>query len=117
MKLQALLDKHKDKLWWWHSYAIIFYEETNTIDYIYYQENWEQKYVEKYLSDLLFNTPFLSLLDFKSVDADIAEYQYDDDWVPISIIKTLTTSEYHKINLALLPDDKSRVEYIEDFTL
>ena len=45
------------------------------------------------------------------------EYQYDDDWVPISIIKTLTTSEYHKINLALLPDDKSRVEYIEDFTL
>ncbi len=115
MKLQELLDKHKNKLW--YLYDVIFFEETNRIQYTYDDNNWLQISVWKSLPDLLFDTPFLSLLDFKSVDADIVEYQYDDDWVPISIIKILTTSEYHKINLALLPDDKSRVEYIEDFTL
>ena len=111
MKLQELLDKHKDKLWWWHSYAIIFYEETNTIDYIYYQENWEQKYVEKSLLELLFNTPFLSLLDWKKKDTYHWWYGSNDEEYDSS------DYQYHKINLALLPDDKSRKEYIEEFTL
>lgn len=116
MELQELLDKYKDRIFPWYSCAILFDKNTNIINYIYYQEDWERKYVEKSLLELLFNTPFLSLLDFESVDVDIVEYQDDDDWVQRPNVKTLTTLERHKINLVLLPDDRSRVEYIEQFT-
>lgn len=117
MKLQELLEKHKDKIWFpWiikcHSISI---DSDYLIDFEAEME-W-MLYINQYsLSDLLFSTPFLSLLEWK-IDASekvwIHQYIKDERF-----IEWYSTYEnYHKINLVLLNTDKERIKYVEAFTL
>jgi len=119
MKLQELLNKHKDRILfvqWWVSYAIIFFEETNDITYIYHQEDWKQISVDKSLSDLLFSTPFLSLLEWDDNKCDkIWIHQYMKWWKFVEWYSIY--EQYHKINLVLLDTDEERVKYIEENTI
>ena len=115
MKLQELLNKHKDKILfvqWWVSYAIIFFEETNDITYIYHQEDWKQISVDKSLSDLLFSTPFLSLLEWNK--SWLESRKHFCVWF---VSYGYSSYNYHKINIALLNTDEERIKYIEENTI
>lgn len=117
MKLQELLNNYKDELRKWdNSYAILFYEEENIIDYIYYQEDWTQINIKKSLSDLLFSTQFLSLLEWDENMCDkVWIHQYMKWW---KFVEWYSIYEnYHKINLALLNTDEERIKYIEQNTI
>jgi len=127
MKLQELLDKHKDKLWdWWYNQLVI--DPLARENYQWIIIDWrvnDNPMSEFSLCDLLFDTSFLNLLKRKSNKNEIlirTEFEwlisplwYNDKWEQIRCY--WDTYQYHKITLALLPDDKSRVEYIEQFTL
>lgn len=117
MKLQELLNKYKDKVHNWVYDDILHFEETNEIIYIYYQEDWKRISINDSLSDLLFSTPFLSLLEWR-------EYEWDcyDKYTKYQSKACYQETDYcyenyHKINLVLLNTDAERIEYIEAFTL
>lgn len=111
MKIQELLNKYKDKIWEWYFVKIELSYFENDIDL----HCWWQSAIYpviKPLSDLLFSTPFLSLLEWKS------------DWLESRkhfcvwfVSYGCGSYNYHKINLVLLNTDKERIEYIEQFTL
>lgn len=115
MKIQELLNKYKDKIWEWYFVKIELSYFENDIDL----HCWWQSAIYpviKPLSDLLFSTPFLSLLERK-IDASekvwIHQYIKDERF-----IEWYSTYEnYHKINLVLLNTDSERIKYIEQFTL
>ena len=122
-KIQQLLNEHKDKLWgWWTKFTIWTRNTKNhskqimiTHEYHIYQWRWEVQYS---LSDLLFNTPFLSWLNwlYTPVDRDLICWDsnlYRDDWAYEQVSQRLTESDYHKINLALLSTDSERIAYLE----
>jgi len=72
----------------------------------------------KSLSELLFNTPFLNLLERKKeiwLSQLYSEVINMDSSDKVKI--KLTTTGYHTCRLAILDNDKSRVEYIEQSTL
>lgn len=110
MKLQELLDKHKDKLWDWRFSILTFIMDC---DWIWRIE--KQPYYNVRLSELLFDTPFLSLLEWRKWWSLWAERD-NINWLSM---KTLFwgSSDYHKINLVLLNTDAERIKYIEAFTL
>lgn len=106
MKLQELLFKHKDKLWGWIYRDILLIED---ICYCWYtQEDGKLIREKKSLSDLLFSTNFLSLLEWKKNDFE----SYMQNWNRIC-----DDFNIHKINLVLLNTDEERIKYIEAFTL
>ena len=108
-KLQQLLNKHKDKLRDWRYNKIeADMQQTWTI-FIDVFNTFSSSYS---LSDLLFSTTFLSLLEWKE---DWNCYQelfctWEQSWY-------ITWYKYHKINLALLTTDQERVGYIEENTI
>lgn len=114
MRLQELLEKYKDKLWDWIYRDILIIED---ICYcLYTQEDSREIREKKSLSDLLFSTPFLSLLEWK-IDASekvwIHQYIKDERF-----IEWYSTYEnYHKINLVLLNTDEERKSYLENNTI
>lgn len=66
------------------------------------------------LSDLLFNTPFLSWLEWK--DDTLISWIRDRGNTRL-LSEPREISDYHKINLALLSTDSERIEYLESNTL
>lgn len=108
-KIQQLLNQHKDKLWypelsistqdWWFK----IYKHRNHSNPLHYRS----------LSEVLFNTPFLSWLKWEDL--------YDwDDWIKYDqyeVVKNINDSDYHKINLVLLSTDSERIKYVEQFVL
>lgn len=114
MKLQELLNKHKDKLWDWIYRDILIIED---ICYcLYTQEDGREIREKKSLSDLLFSTPFLSLLEWDDNKCDkIWIHQYMKWWKFVEWYSIY--EQYHKINLVLLNTDEERVKYIQEFTL
>lgn len=109
MKIQELLNKHKDKLWDWR-YNNIELDDHIDVYFIDCDSGWFK--VSFSLSDLLFSTPFLSLLERKDFWHSYQElfWTWEQSWY-------LTWHEYHKINLVLLTTDIERIKYIEAFTL
>lgn len=86
---------------------------TIVTEYWKYYINSAIEWVSYSLSNLLFNTPFLSWLEWKPLDdwtdwVRYDEYEYDRD---------TQASDYHKINLVLLSTDEERIIYIENNTL
>ena len=122
-KLQELITKHKEKLRDWtfdkleidntaYNNQKIIDEETIIIDW---RINREPMCVFS-LSDLLFSTPFLSLLSWDDSKCDATRTkQHIKNWTFIEWYSIYES--YHKINLALLESDKERVDYISNFTL
>ena len=112
MKLQELLNKHKDKLWDWR-YNNIELDDHIDFYFIDCDSNWFK--VSFSLLDLLFSTPFLSLLEWKKWWSLWTERD-NINWLSM---KTLFwgSSDYHKINLVLFNTDEERIKYIEEFTL
>lgn len=112
MKIQELLNKHKDKLWDWVYRDILIIED---ICYcLYTQEDGREIREKRSLSDLLFSTSFLSLLEWKKCEWYLYRIKQDDQWK----VKNIYYDErYHKINLVLLNTDEERVKYIQEFTL
>jgi hypothetical protein len=106
MKIQELLTKHKDNL---------FHKDVSEIEYIKWIVFGYELDVKRLmphtkfsLSDLLFSTPFLSLLEWKKNDFE----SYMQNWNRIC-----DDFNIHKINLVLLDTDEERIKYIEEFTL
>ncbi len=117
MKLQELLNKHKDKLWDWLGGLQIdkIARENHRTIVIDLRINDEPTAAFS-LCDLLFSTPFLSLLERKREPImNIAWLYQDYDWE----LEKYYENDYrhHKINLVLLNSDAERIEYIEKFTL
>lgn len=109
MKIQELLNKHKDKLWDWR-YNNIELDDHIDVYFIDCDSDWFK--VSFSLSDLLFSTPFLSLLEWKS------------DWLESRkhfcvwfVSYGCGSYNYHKINLVLLSNDEERKIYLETHTL
>lgn len=106
-KIQQLLNEQKDKLWDWEPLETIL-----TIDWILIIET-DSGNINS-LSNLLFDTPFLSWLEWKegkdtelwmkskSSNPDFIEWYNDMSY------------NYHKINLALLSTDEERIKYVEE---
>lgn len=117
MKLWELLSKHKDNIRKDFTIKSIMLCNTDwKKDKFHLAIDIWFTIVYKSLSDLLFSTSFLSLLERK-IDASekvwIHQYQKDERF-----IEWYSTYEnYHKINLVLLNTDAERIEYIEAFTL
>jgi len=111
MKLQELLEKYKNKIWYLDFAKIELSCFENDVDLLCYRY-WEFYPDIKPLSWLLFSTPFLSLLEWKS------------DWLESRkhfcvwfVSYGCSSYNYHKINLVLLTTDIERIKYIEAFTL
>lgn len=118
MKIQELLNKYKDNL---------FHKDVSEIEYI----NWIvfgyeldgkrlMPHTKFSLSDLLFSTPFLSLLEWK---INYKEWLIDisrEDGKGIYSTKEeyrISSLDYHKINLVLLNTDEERISYLENNTI
>lgn len=117
-KLQELITKHKEKLRDWYKETKLMkeysWDDNNII--IQLQQPWLGGILYKSLSDLLFSTHFLSLLEWNDgLAKDVWIKQEMGTWKFIEWHSVYYT--YHKINLALLKSDKERVEYINSFTL
>lgn len=127
-KLQELLTKHKEKLrdWVYNTIDLCKFWFSTYEDYILdcRLPSWNRE--NKHLSELLFSTPFLSLLEWEkqyeiwSHSPEIITWWYLDCCSEIQHSKKIDSEwdyRYHKINLALLESDKERVDYISNFTL
>lgn len=122
MKIQELLTKHKDNL---------FHKDVSEIEYI----NWIvfgyeldgkrlMPHTRFSLSDLLFSTPFLSLLQWKMENylrckLTVDDVVLDSQWQPHdrSTTRQFDSKTIHKINLALLNTDEERISYLENNTI
>ena len=113
MKLQELLNKHKDNLWDWLGVPQIdnIARDNHQTIIIDLRINNEPATAFS-LSDLLFSTPFLSLLEWK--DNWLESRKHFCVWF---VSYGCSSYNYHKINLVLLTTDEERVKYIEVFTL
>lgn len=109
MKLQELL-------------ISLWYDEPNIHEWITDDDshalvtykNHKRNIISISLSDLLFSTPFLSLLERKK---DINPIWVYYEWTKEKMMCHSVHTEFHKINLVLLSNDVERIEYIENFTL
>lgn len=122
MKIQELLNKYKDNL---------FHKDVSEIEYI----NWIvfgyeldgkrlMPHTKFSLSDLLFSTPFLSLLEWKMENylrckLIVDDVVLDGQWQPHdrNTTRQFDSKTIHKINLVLLNTDEERIEYIEANTI
>lgn len=114
MKIQELLNKYKDNL---------FHKDVSEIEYI----NWIvfgyeldgkrlMPHTKFSLSDLLFSTPFLSLLEWDDNKCDkVWTHQYMKWWKFVEWYSIY--EQYHKINLVLLNTDEERISYLENNTI
>lgn len=120
MKLQELL-------------ISLWYDEPNIHEWITDDDshalvtykNHKRNIISISLSDLLFSTPFLSLLErVKSPNEILVRTEFEwlisplwcnEEWQQIRCY--WNTYQYHKINLVLLNTDAERIEYIEKFTI
>lgn len=111
-KLQELITKHKENLRDWKRVKAVLCD-----DWVIIYEIITNKIYS--LSDLLFSTPFLSLLEWKETSKEWQKWEHFYGIVDCEWRKDYSETWYnfHKINLALLESDKERVEYIESFTL
>lgn len=119
-KLQALITLHKDKLEeLWLTPLVVDPQSRELAQAILldWYTDWEPNWLAMSFAELLFNTPFLSWLERYSSDADIINREYDDAGVIQSYTTKLSTSDYHKINLALLNTDSERITYITNNTI
>jgi len=124
-KLQKLLNKHKDKITNW--YKNIELRQMSWWNFRLYLRNepWDIDYIS--LAEILFNTPFLSLLEWKRAYWErvfcpsiyqpwrlwwLAHLEYRE-----KIDSERQKSDYHKINLCLLNSDEDRIKYLEDNTI
>lgn len=112
-KLQELITKHREKLFYWTYIDLCNTDwDENKIHLAF--DWWARWYAS--LSDLLFSTTFLSLLEWDDSKCDATRTkQHIKKWTFIEWYSIYES--YHKINLALLKSDKERVEYINSFTL
>lgn len=116
MKLQELLDKHKDKLWDWCD-AILYEEWQIYVNYWRETVDPQTALWQFSLSDLLFSTPFLSLLEWRP-DYDSVYKIPREEWTwEHTMYEVEYAYEFHKVKLALLNTDAERIKYIEEFTL
>lgn len=117
MKLQDLLDKHKDKLWdWWYNQLII--DNGAWENYKWIIIDWrvnDNPMSEFSLADILFSTPFLSLLERKELL--VSSNAILDNCVIYDYNRPQYRPDYHKINLVLLNTDAERISYIENNTI
>lgn len=115
MKLQELLNKYKNKIWYLDFAKIELSCFENDVDLLCYRY-WEFYPDIKPLSWLLFSTPFLSLLEWDDNKCDkVWIHQYMKWWKFVEWYSIY--EQYHKINLVLLNTDEERIEYIEDNAL
>lgn len=113
-KIEELLKKHKNNIAKW--YDNIEFRELSWWNFRLYLRNepWDVDYIS--FCEILFNTPFLSLLEWNDgIVKDAWIRQEMGTWKFIEWHSIYNT--YHKINLALLESDKERVDYISNFTL
>lgn len=119
MKLQELLDKHKDKLFNWTKEVKVLteyiWDDCNTI--IQLLQQWLWWIIYKSLSDILFSTPFLSLLEWKRNNTWTSRQMQHNKSGAMIKMANFTSPLFHKINLVLLNTDEERIKYIEQFTL
>lgn len=111
-KIQQLLNEHKDKLWGW-LYDIQLSNYNSTDIWLWEDVEWDiGNFIRmQSLSDLLFDTPFLSWLEWKKINrSDWNNIQLHEMYLP-------NVSDYHKINLVLLSTDEERIIYIKNNTL
>lgn len=111
-KLQELITKHKENLRDWKRVKAVLCD-----DWVIIYEIITNKIYS--LSDLLFSTPFLSLLEWKR-NITFTEMRVKTIYEDTNIESDLyyeNNHNFHKINLALLESDKERVDYISNFTL
>lgn len=103
-KLQKLLNEHKDQL---RDYCSeIKYEDW----YIFcHDSSWCVSW-SMTLNDLLFQTPFLSWLEWNSWHSN--KRIMSINWQLFEADSDI--SDYHKINLCLLTTDEERIQYLED---
>ncbi len=117
MKLQELLTSLKSKMPFTYEHSFeVSYDEWIAIIYSY-DINWCPSYFMP-LAQLLFSTPFLSLLE-RTDDINPGNWRSHwqasyQDWL---VCYNESTSEYHKINLVLLNTDAERISYIENNTI
>lgn len=116
MKLQELLDKHKDKLWDWCD-AILYEEWQIYVNYWRETVDPQTALWQFSLSDLLFSTPFLSLLEWKRNNTWTSRQMQHNKSGAMIKMANFTSPLFHKINLVLLNTDEERIKYIEQFTL
>lgn len=115
MKLQELLEKYKNKIWYLDFAKIELSCFENDVDLLCYRY-WELYPDIKPLSWLLFSTPFLSLLEWKIPEPMHTSWIYQDfDWEIERYYENCY--QHHQINLALLTTDKERIDYIEQNTI
>lgn len=109
-KIQQLLNEHKDKLRWW-LYDIQLSNYNCTDIWLREDVEWDiWNFVKmQSLSDLLFNTPFLSWLEWNWPEL-WTDWIHFIDWDYSTEPKQ---SDYHKINLVLLSTDEERIIYLE----
>ena len=116
MKLQELLDKYKDKLWdWWYNELVIDNGAWESYKWIIIDWRVNDNPMSEFsLAELLFSTPFLSLLEWSKYEWYLYWIKQDDQWTVKNIYYD---DRYHKMNLVLLNTDSERIEYIEKFTI
>lgn len=113
-KIQQLLEKHKNNIAKW--YDNIEFRELSEWNFRLYLRNepWDIDYIS--FCEILFNTPFLSLLEWKEpLQAATLKCQIKSS-LDIKCYN-VSDSNFHKLYLALLESDKERVEYIEANTI
>ena len=114
MKLQELLTKHKNKSIFNNMNMKLCNTDWDKHRFHIALEWWARWYVS--LSDLLFSTPFLSLLEWDDNKCDkIWVHQYMKWWKFVEWYSIY--EQYHKINLVLLDTDQERIDYIEENTI
>ena len=106
MKIQDLINKHKASI----------RNDAHSIDYsewvLYeYDVDWCPCKTMS-LSDLLFSTQFLSLLEWNK--SWLESRKHFCVWF---VSYGCSSYNYHKINIALLNTDEERIEYIEENTI
>lgn len=126
MKLQELLTKHKDKLWDW-LYNQLVIDNGARENYKWIIIDWrvnDNPMSEFSLSDLLFSTPFLSLLEWKMENylrckLIVDDVVIDGQWQPHdrNTTRQFDSKTIHKINLVLLNTDEERISYLENNTI
>ena len=111
-KIQQLLNYHKDKLW----YPELSISTQDWWFKVYKHRNHRNQLNHRSLSEILFNTPFLSWLEWDTEWISVAVRERSYNW-DCEIDYWWSDTEYHKINLALLSTDKERIKYVEQFVL
>ena len=110
MKLQELLTKHKNKSIFNNMNMKLCNTDWDKHRFHIALEWWARWYVS--ISDLLFSTQFLSLLEWNK--SWLESRKHFCVWF---VSYGCSSYNYHKINIALLNTDEERIKYIEENTI